>query len=379
MLRRFTEARNNADYPQALLWLSELRASGQAIPAHFALDQKEADLQQRLREQEDRRRRREVADFQFEFVRAMLEIGDPDDIIQKAVEDIWQVEDGYIPDDLQKPLKKLLPRSDNTPDWTQAFALLRQRLPSPFDMIIIPAGSVTLGADDNGAKGGYITAPTTFDLAEFAIAKYPVTNAQFKLFIDAGGYREQRWWTEAGWAQRNADKWTQPRFWTDKKWNGAEYPVVGVSWYEAAAFCAWLAETTGLPVRLPGDAEWQRAAQGDDGRAYPWGNDWDGARCNHSVGKDWQKNQTSPVTRYEGKGDSPFGVVDMSGNAWEWCLTAYETGSNALEGTDVRMLRGGSWDLEDPLDFRAAYRYWSEPRDRYDVRGFRFMFSSLSL
>jgi hypothetical protein len=112
MLRRFTEARNNADYPQALLWLSELRASGQAIPAHFALDQKEADLQQRLREQEDRRRRREVADFQFEFVRAMLEIGDPDDIIQKAVEDIWQVEDGYMPDDLQKPLKKLLPRSD---------------------------------------------------------------------------------------------------------------------------------------------------------------------------------------------------------------------------------------------------------------------------
>jgi hypothetical protein len=138
---------------------------------------------------------------------------------------------------------------------------LLKLMPAPFDMVPIPAGSVTLG-EGEGATGGYISAPTTVEVDAFAIAKYPVTNAQFKLFIDAGGYKERRYWTNDGWGVRESETWTEPRYWTDSKWNDAEYPVVGISWYEVYAYCQWLAEMTGAAVRLPTDAEWQRAAQG---------------------------------------------------------------------------------------------------------------------
>ncbi|HRF97094.1 MAG TPA: SUMF1/EgtB/PvdO family nonheme iron enzyme, partial [Aggregatilineales bacterium] len=107
-----------------------------------------------------------------------------------------------------------------------------------FAWIPIPEGKVTL------EKGGYLDKDTPFTVPAFEIAKYPATNAQFRLFIEAGGYQTDKWWTQAGLAQRNSDKWTQSRFWDDAKWNGADQPVVGVSWYEAVAFCLWLSETT---------------------------------------------------------------------------------------------------------------------------------------
>jgi formylglycine-generating enzyme required for sulfatase activity len=235
-------------------------------------------------------------------------------------------------------------------------------LPQPFAWVDIPAGKVTVNSK-------------TFDIPAFVIAKYPVTNAQFALFVQAGGYTTRQWWTDAGWSQREKDKWSEPRFWQDEKWNRADYPVVGVSWYEAVAYCLWLTETTAVKVMLPSEQQWQRAAQGDDGRAYPWGNDWDVNRCNNSVGQDWQKNQTSPVTRYEGKGDSPFGVVDMSGNVWEWCLTEYETGIQDINRTGDRVLRGGSWSYGDTGNFRCDYRGRYTPHFRDDVRGFRLSLS----
>lgn len=203
------------------------------------------------------------------------------------------------------------------------------------------------------------------------IAKYPLTNAQFAKFIEAGGYREKRWWTAAGWKQREQDKWTEPRYWNDEKWNGADYPVVGVSWYEAVAFCRWLSEVSGEPVMLPTEQQWQRAAQGDDGRTYPWGNDWDGSRCNNSVSPN-NSDGTTPVWQYEGLGDSPFGVVDMAGNVWEWCLTDYKNGTNDVNGSaDSRVLRGGSW-FDGLTDyFRCGYRIWYAPLNWYLDRGFR--------
>ena len=206
-------------------------------------------------------------------------------------------------------------------------------LPAPFAWIEIPGGRGTMETYESGVT---LAIPT----ARYWIAKYPVTNAQFRLFIEAGGYRTQRWWTTAGWEQRQQAGWTQPRFWTDSDWNGDEQPVVGVSWYEAVAFCLWLSEATGEKVMLPTEAQWQYAAQGDDGRAYPWGERWDGRRCNN--GEDGI-GTTTPVRQYEGKGDSPFGVVDMAGNVWEWCLTDYDDGTNDMNSDATsRVLRGGS-------------------------------------
>jgi hypothetical protein len=137
-------------------------------------------------------------------------------------------------------------------------------MPKPFDWIDIPAGKVTLEAGGYAPKGGQ-----TFDVPAFTIAKYPLTNAQFAMFIKGKGYEQRQWWTEDGWKMREEQAWTEPRYWQDEKWRQVEYPVVGVSWYEAVAFCKWLSDVTDETIMLPTEQQWQRAAQGDTKYAYP--------------------------------------------------------------------------------------------------------------
>lgn len=240
-------------------------------------------------------------------------------------------------------------------------------MPKPFDWIPIPAGQVTLGKGyDNKAH----SVGQTFTVDSFDMAKYPVTNAQFAKFIEAGGYDNDSWWTEAGLAQSKEEKWTEPRYWNNSKWNSAEQPVIGISWYEAIAFCLWLSEATGEKISLPSEQQWQRAAQGKEGYDYPWGNQWNRDLCNNNVDKKGI-GKTNPLTHYEGKGDSPFGVVDMAGNVWEWCLTEYKTGSELTNGTDVRVLRGGSWFNYGSDYFLCQFRYGYFPNKWGYVRGFR--------
>jgi formylglycine-generating enzyme required for sulfatase activity len=241
-------------------------------------------------------------------------------------------------------------------------------LPAPFAWIEIPGGRGTMKTD---ASSVTLAIPTQ----RYWIAKYPVTNAQFAGFIEAGGYRERKWWTEDGWKQRESDQWTEPRYWNDSNWNSAEQPVVGVSWYEAVAFCLWLGEVTGEKIMLPTEAQWQYAAQGDDGRAYPWGNNWESSRCNNNVNNKGI-GKTTPVRHYEGKGDSPFGVVDMAGNVWEWCLTDYQSRKEDIsKSATIRVLRGGSWSLSYTDDFRCDYRNWYLPHYWYNPWGFRLSLS----
>ncbi|MBC7811168.1 MAG: SUMF1/EgtB/PvdO family nonheme iron enzyme, partial [Burkholderiales bacterium] len=205
----------------------------------------------------------------------------------------------------------------------------------------------------------------------YSIAKYPITNAQYAKFIEAGGYDQREWWTDEGWdaklkglvldystgeAVATNNAWTEPRFWKDSTFNGVEQPVVGVSWYEALAFCLWLSNAMGENIMLPGEDQWQYAAQGG-GRKYPWGNEWDCTRCNNSV-KPCESSVTTPVRQYEGKGDSPFGVVDMSGNVWEWCLTDFENKTNDMNSpASSRVIRGGSWFFFTRADYRCNFRY----------------------
>jgi len=258
-------------------------------------------------------------------------------------------------------------------------------LPAPFAWVEIPGGRGTLKTDEDGVT---LSVPTE----TYWIGKYPVTNAQFAQFIEAGGYSNREWWTDAGWDARekgydwnsksrswepSGTPWTEPRYWQDSKWNGDEYPVVGVSWYEAVAFCLWLSDATGEHVMLPTEAQWQYAAQGDTGWAYPWGDEWDCQRCNNSV-IPCNSNVTTPVRQYEGedKGDSPFGVVDMSGNVWEWCLTDYDNHTNDVNSNaNRRVLRGGSWGNGNTVSFRVDVRGRNYPDDRDFFWGFRVVLS----
>lgn len=235
--------------------------------------------------------------------------------------------------------------------------------------VLIPPGEVTLERGWDGWDYDAYGIGQTYHVPAFRMTKYPITNAQFALFMDAGGYSRQSWWTEAGWAKRESAGWTQPRYWHDSKWNHLDCPVVGVSWYEALAYCRWLGRDSHAEYTLPTEQQWQRTAQGDDQREYPWGEGFDAERCNNSVGRDWKLNSTTYVGRYGDLWDSPFGVSDLSGNVWEWCRTAYQTGSVDVDDTLAQVQRGGSWINDNPAYFRAAYRGWHNPKDWYGTMG----------
>jgi formylglycine-generating enzyme required for sulfatase activity len=131
--------------------------------------------------------------------------------------------------------------------------------------------------------------------------------------------------------------------------------VVGVSFYEAAAFCAWLSERVGYGVSLPTEEQWRQAAQGEDGREYPWGDEADPEKANYDA---TGIGATSAVGCFPG-GASPCGALDMGGNVFEW------TGSE-----DRAVLRGGAFDL-DERSLRCAFRSDAHPYDRLDFIGFR--------
>ncbi|MEI8307482.1 MAG: formylglycine-generating enzyme family protein [Chloroflexales bacterium] len=218
----------------------------------------------------------------------------------------------------------------------------------------------------------------TLTLPAYWIGKTEVTNAQFRPFVEGDGYTNRAYWTEAGWAWQQAEKITQPAYWNDVTWNGSDYPVVGVSWFEAVAYCRWLSQKIGIDIRLPSEAEWEKAARGSDGRIYPWGNTWDAKRANSNESG---LKKTTPVGSYP-TGASPYGALDMAGNVWEWCATKWqkpypyqledEWQATYLESnTDYRVLRGGSsWN--DSTVVRGAFRFNDDlARDRYDDRGLR--------
>jgi len=196
------------------------------------------------------------------------------------------------------------------------------------DAILIPAGNFRMGDDLREVV-----------LPEFAICKYPVTNAEYFHFVQATAYRCPDHWLRAG--------VYPPEL--------ARHPVVFVSWEDANTFARW------VDGRLPTEAEWEKAARGTDARTYPWGDEFNPALCNTSESK---TEGTRPVDAHPG-GASPYGVLDMAGNVWEWTGTLYE------EGQEWRVLKGGGWDYKGIKDARCASRVYFSPRFRNGAVGFR--------
>jgi formylglycine-generating enzyme required for sulfatase activity/energy-coupling factor transporter ATP-binding protein EcfA2 len=269
------------------------------------------------------------------------------------------------------------------------------------------------------------------ELAAYALARYPTTNAMFTRFMEAGGYTQARWWEEA----RKAGVWQsdgtvkdwfgnvrrQPAYWEDGRFNGPNQPVVGVTWYEALAYCRWL--TAGLDdgqrYHLPSEAQWERAARGPGsppsipprggeaesrskasksvpapstapgatspplggtggGETYPWGEGWQPDRANT---EELGLERTTPVGIYP-DGASPEGLLDMAGQVWEWCSDWYAEDAYRRRADRVtrdplgpdkgefKILRGGSW-YNDRNFVRCASRGRGIPVGRDDISGFR--------
>jgi formylglycine-generating enzyme required for sulfatase activity len=193
----------------------------------------------------------------------------------------------------------------------------------------------------------------------FWLSKYPVTNGQYARFVAARGYDNRQLWHPAGWKWREANDIREPVYWRDAKWNGPTQPVVGVSWWEADAFCRWAV------CRLPTEREWEAAARGPQGRAYPWPGEWRAGICNSVKAA---LGVTTPVGIFPGSA-AVCGAHDMAGNVWEWCAYTFDA-SRADDPQAGRVLRGGAWyGLPDYC--RCAVRHANHAFNRCDYVGFR--------
>ena len=377
--------------------LAQIRETGRA-PRFFNFDEVETEIWEKIEQAE--------LDNEYAILRLMAE-REPAIRVWTALQVFWESYPDYDPEriaDRVKPAPEGTPSPDPLPvngegesrkqpgsggevmttadvAWIPKpdpprVQRIEDILPPPFEWCEIPAGEVTL-ISKRGWTPNYIPQgeSKSYSVNAFCISKYPITNAQYKLFIEADGYEMREWWTDAGWDQCVKENWIEPRYWQDETWNEDKQPVVGVSWYEAVAFCQWLSAVRGERIMLPTEQQWQRAAQGDDGRAYPWGDEWDGARCNNSV-PPCESRQTTPVRQFEKLGDSPFGVVDMVGNIGEWCLTGYKSGNVDLNIKDARVLRGGTWGYNDLKNLCVTNRNATVLTNRSSNYGLRIVCAS---
>ena len=299
-------------------------------------------------------------------------------------------------------------------------------------LVHVPAGPFWMGSE---GKGSYEDERpvSRLTLPAFYIARFPVTHAEYQCFVDAGGYDLARCWTDAGLAWRRGEWGPKPDEYSDSLWeqitarvnmdcpegwedrrhppDRANHPAINVTWHEALAYCRWLGERLSAPgveihvlrdgapvslrgdlgpfsVRLPSEAEWEKAARGgNDRREYPWGEDFDPSRANTDEGEERVRG-TTPVGIYP-RGDSPYGVEDMSGNVWEWtrslwgermsepdCRYPYDPqdGREQDAAGGFRVVRGGSW-VNTSFDARCSFRLLIIPDVWLDFMGFRVVFS----
>ncbi len=251
--------------------------------------------------------------------------------VQKRIEQAVQSNDGWTPQvevtgtpqpvspQTQAELTEFVKRNRQfeyelvppTPSHPQMWGV-ENILPQPFEWVYIPAGSIRFEINNN---------VETFPVDTFNIAKYPITNAQFEVFIQSDdGYNDPNWWNfdmkARTWREKSNS--IQPRAFSED-----DHPRANVNYYEALAFSNWLAARFNAPapnlpkmnITLPTIQQWHRAAFGDDNRRFPWGNEFKTIHCNS---QESGKGRTTSVTKYP-LGASLYGVFDMIGNVWELC------------------------------------------------------------
>lgn len=267
--------------------------------------------------------------------------------------------------ELRQPSTKPLRRLDignrlaDLGDIRPGVGLNDQSLPD-IDWVEIPAGPFIYGKGKD---------QKTIELESYYTSRYLITNQQFQAFIDAEGYHEEKWWQGLEKSEPVEPRSKQPN-----------RPREKVSWFEAVAFTRWMTVQMGYKVFLPTEQQWEKAARGKNGFAYPWGNVFQSGLANINETRDgkgaYNLGETTAVGLYP-HGSSPYGIADMAGNVWEWCL-------NQIDKPDIvkidssgesRVVRGGSW-LLDVYYANCAIRDWGAPNDRFEDIGFRVVSSS---
>jgi formylglycine-generating enzyme required for sulfatase activity len=227
------------------------------------------------------------------------------------------------------------------------------------DFVEVPAGKFLMGSDAQDGPEEEKPQHTVEIPYDYFMARFPVTNAQYAAYAQAKGFSHP------------VSDWEKKR----------DHPVVNVSWDDAIAYCVWWNDLrknelpAGVVLRLPTEAEWEKAARGTDGLIYPWGNTFDPNKCNTDEGG---KNDTTPVGAYSPQGDSPYGAADMVGNVWEWTHSLFENypydaqdGREAGTESGDHIQRGGSFLGNEELA-RTAARYRGDPAF-LDFVGFRVL------
>jgi serine/threonine-protein kinase len=220
-----------------------------------------------------------------------------------------------------------------------------------FDWVTIPAGDFLMGSTGADKMAYFDEKPQhQVYLPEYRISLTPVTNRQYSQFVAATGHRVPSDWKNGQIPSGKAD-----------------HPVVEITWHDAQAFCTW------AEVRLPTEAEWEKAARGPEGRIWPWGNN---APTDKLCNFDGNAGGTTSVGHYP-EGKSFYGCLDMAGNVWEWTSTIFkdypyksDDGREDTKASGSRTLRGGSWIYLDQ-SVRCAYRITLDPDLMYDFIGFR--------
>lgn len=213
--------------------------------------------------------------------------------------------------------------------------------------VLIPAGVVAMGGVDD-------LPPRKVAVESFFMSETEVTNQQYQEFIAATRHAAPKDWTNG-----------------DFPVGAAMLPVTNVSWYDANDFCAWYGAKIGATVRLPTEAEWMRAAQGDEHLPYPWGREWrDNVAASKQTG-----GKIFPVKSFPA-GRSPYGVYDLAGNVWEWTsdveLDAQGAPKTDDKGQTRRIIKGGSAD-EEPRMLNPAVRRAAPPAHADPMLGFRYI------
>ena len=255
----------------------------------------------------------------------------------------------------------------------------------PQHEVLIPGGPVRLGSQGAWAYDNERPAHEV-DVPAFFMDAHPVTNGDYLVFVEAGGYEEERWWHPKGWEFLQAERLRHPLFWLpqgEHVWLRRRFGwveplpkdelVQHVCWYEADAYARWAGK------RLPTEAEWEKAAQGSDftPREYPWGNTPPTAAHANLGGDTWGP---SPVGSYP-EGRSADGVWGLLGDVWEWTASSFEgypgfqsfpyrEYSEVFFGPDYKVLRGGAW-ASAPVAVRSSFRNWDYPIRRQIFAGFR--------